>query len=108
MDGQTETHPNYVKIWGILLVLLVVSVLGPMIGIKAITLITAFGIGIVKAFLVAAHFMHLNIEKRLICYLLIVVLLFLLVLFAGVAPDVMRKEGQNWRHSSEILPPPLD
>ena len=107
MTEQAEhSHPNYVKIWGILLALLVVSVLGPLLGIKAVTLVAAFGIAIVKALMVAAHFMHLNIEKRIIWYLLIVVLLCLLVLFSGVAPDVMKKEGQNGRHPSASQPAP--
>ena len=44
--------------------LLVVSVAGPMLEIKIVTLITAFGIAVVKAYLVAKNFMHLNIEQR--------------------------------------------
>ena len=94
--SESHSHSNYVKIWFILLVLLVISVLGPLIGIKAITILTAFGIAIVKAGMVAAYFMHLNIEKRYIWYLLIVALLFLGVLFFGLAPDIMRADGRNW------------
>ena len=63
-----------------------------------ITLITAFGIAIVKAYLVAANFMHLNIEKRYITYLLSTMLMLMLLLFAGVAPDVMEHKGQNWEN----------
>ncbi len=87
---------NYVKIWAILLGLLIVSVLGPMLGIRAVTLITAFGIAIVKAYLVAKNFMHLNIEPRFAVYLLCTVLVFMLLFFAGSAPDVMKHEGTNW------------
>ncbi len=74
----------YVKIWAILLVLLILSILGPILAphlefgfLKAwmITLMTAFGIAIVKAYLVAANFMHLNIEKRYITYLLTTMLM---------------------------------
>jgi len=93
-----HAHPNYVKIWGILLVLLAVSVTGPMLGSLWITLVAAFGIAVVKALMVAAYFMHLNIEKTYIKYLLIGLLLLLLVFFAGVAPDVMKRAGQNWQH----------
>ncbi len=89
-------HPNYVKIWGILLVLLAVSIAGPTLEIKAVTLITAFGIAIVKAYLVAKNFMHLNIEPRYAVYLLCTVLVFMLLFFAGAAPDVMKHEGTNW------------
>jgi caa(3)-type oxidase subunit IV len=87
---------NYVKVWGILLCLLVVSVLGPFLGIKIVTLITAFGIAIIKAYLVAKNFMHLNIEPRYAVYLLMTMLVFMLLFFAGTAPDVMKHEGANW------------
>jgi caa(3)-type oxidase subunit IV len=97
----------YVKIWAILLVLLIVSILGPILAphlefgfLKAwmITLMTAFGIAVVKAYLVAANFMHLNIEKRYITYLLSTMLMLMLLFFAGVSPDVMKHEGQNWEN----------
>ncbi len=89
-------HPNYVKIWAILVGLLVVSVLGPMVGIQIVTLVTAFGIAVVKAYLVAKNFMHLDIEKRYIVYLLTTCLVFMFLFFAGTAPDVMEAEGSNW------------
>jgi caa(3)-type oxidase subunit IV len=96
MSEHAEHEVNYVKIWLILLALLVVSILGPVLGIKAVTLITAFGIAIVKAYLVAKNFMHLNIEPRYAVYLLLTMLVFMLLLFAGSAPDVMKHEGTNW------------
>ena len=97
-EEHTEhSHTNYVKIWGILLVLLIVSVVGAESGIKWIILITAFGIAIVKALMVAGYFMHLNVEKKIAWYLLIASVAFLLVCFFGIAPDVMRSEGTNWK-----------
>ena len=96
MSEHAEHEVNYVKIWAILLVLLVISITGPMLEIKIVTLITAFGIAIVKAYLVAKNFMHLNIEPRYAVYLLCTVLVFMLLLFAGSAPDVMKHEGRNW------------
>ena len=93
-------HPNYIKIWGILVALLVVSVCGPMLGIKIVTLITAFGIALVKAYLVAKNFMHLNVERPYIVFLMITMLGFLVLLFAGVAPDVMHHEGRNWENQA--------
>ena len=101
MSDSEEHHDHspgrYIKIWAILLVLLGVSILGPLVGIKWLTLITAFGIAIVKAGMVCAYFMHLNIEKKVAWYLLTATLLLLLVFFTGVAPDVMKPTGQNWR-----------
>jgi caa(3)-type oxidase subunit IV len=88
----------YVRIWAILLVLLIISVMGPMLEIKLVTLITAFGIAMVKAYLVAKNFMHLNIERRYIVYLLVTGVVFILLFFSGVAPDVMHHEGENWQN----------
>src|SRR5579885_2377843 len=86
----------YVKIWAMLLALLCVSIMGPMLGNKTITLITAFGIAIIKALIVAAFFMHLNIEKKFIWYLLFTMLLILGLFFFGTAADTMRLDGRNW------------
>jgi len=94
--SETHEHPNYVKIWYWLLVLLAISVAGPMLEVPAITLITAFGIAIIKAFLVAANFMHLKFEKKIIWLLLIMSLCLLGVFFFGTAPDVMMTEGDQW------------
>jgi caa(3)-type oxidase subunit IV len=93
-------HPNYVRVWAVLLVLLVVSVLGPLTGIRWLILITAFGVAMVKAYLVAKNFMHVTIERRFIPYLLVVCLVLVLVLFVGVAPDVMKHRGLNWENYS--------
>lgn len=95
-EHSEHSHPNYVKIWAILLVLLIISVLGPMIGIKAITLVAAFGIAIVKALMVAGYFMHLNVEKKIVWYILIATIAFVAVCFFGIAPDVMNEKGTNW------------
>jgi len=89
-------HPNYVKIWAILVALLVVSVVGSMSHVRVVLLIAAFGVAVVKAYLVAKNFMHVNVEKRWVPYLLIMCLLFIAILFAGVAPDVMKHNGLNW------------
>src|SRR5262245_45884190 len=88
---------HYVKIWAILCALLAVSIIGPMFGVRVVTLITAFGIAIVKAFLVAKHFMHVNIEKKWVVYILFGMLAFMLVMFGGVAPDVLEHRGANWQ-----------
>ena len=98
---MSETHhPDYVKIWGILVVLLVISIAGPFIGIRVVTLITAFGIAFVKAYLVAKNFMHVNALPSYIIMLLGAALAFLLLFFAGVSPDVMKDEGTGWTKPS--------
>jgi len=90
------TEKDYVKIYFLLLALFTVSVLGPMAEIRWLTLITAFGIAFVKAYLVASRFMHLNIEKKYVTYLLLVMVAASALFFAGVAPDVMFHGGQGW------------
>jgi caa(3)-type oxidase subunit IV len=95
-EHAEHAHPNYVKIWAILVGLLIVSVLGPMVGIQWLTLITAFGIAVVKAYLVAKNFMHVNLEPRFVSYLLLTMVAFMFLFFSGVAPDVMKHEGSRW------------
>jgi caa(3)-type oxidase subunit IV len=96
MSG-THAHPNYVKIWFWLVILLVISTLGPMLEIPVITLITAFGIAVVKAFMVAANFMHLKFEKHIIWFMMMMSLILLGVFFFGTAPDVMQTIGDQWK-----------
>jgi caa(3)-type oxidase subunit IV len=91
-----HAHPNYVKIWAILVVLLGISVVGPMLEIQAVTLVTAFGIACVKAYLVAKNFMHINLEPRFVPYMVVTVLVFVFLFYAGTAPDVMQDKGAQW------------
>ena len=106
-------HPlvnSYEKVLVWLIVLFVISFVGPevgaAIGSRALTLFTAFGIAIVKAYLVLRYFMHVNVEKKYITYLLATSIAFMLLFFAAVAPDVMNHEGNNWENisaKSEVL-----
>jgi caa(3)-type oxidase subunit IV len=89
-------HGNYVKVWAVLVVLLIISVVGAFTGIRWLTLLLAFGIAVIKAYMVAKNFMHVNVERRWVGYLLITCLLFLAILFAGVAPDIMKHQGLHW------------
>jgi caa(3)-type oxidase subunit IV len=95
VHSHGQTH--YIRIWAILCALLAVSVAGPMVGIRFVTLATAFGVAIVKAFIVCSQFMHLNIEKKFVVYILGAMLAFIIVFFSGVAPDVLEHEGQQWQ-----------
>jgi caa(3)-type oxidase subunit IV len=95
-------HRNYVKIWGILVVLLVISVVGPMTGIRVVMLITAFGIALVKAYLVAKNFMHLDVEKPIIHWLLVVGLALMVLLYGALAPDIQKGEGQYWKKDANF------
>lgn len=94
--SEEHHHPNYTKIYLILVVLLAISVVGPMSGIRIVTLLTAFGVAMVKAYLVARNFMHINIAQKYVTYLVATCLVFMLLLFAGTSPDVMKPDGDNW------------
>jgi caa(3)-type oxidase subunit IV len=95
--GDAAAHEaHYKKIWLVLLILLAISFLGPMLGIRTVTLITAFGIAVYKAWLVAKHFMHVTVQPRYVVYMLSTALVFMLLLYAGTAPDVMEHQGKHW------------
>lgn len=100
-DGHDDGHHvNYFGIYIALLVLFAISVAGPMVGevtgLTWITLITAFGIAVVKARLVINNFMHLKWEKRIMKWVLSTSVILVLLMVAGVAPDVLNHEGNNW------------
>ena len=98
MSDHADDHgdQHYIKIWGYLLILLAISFVGPMAEIQWLTLLTAFGIAVVKAYLVAVHFMHITMTPRFVIYTVSTTLVFMLLFFAGTAPDVMKAEGTNW------------
>ena len=107
-EHEEHIHPvsYYVKTWAILVVLLAISFVGPIIaphifgpeshGKTAMVLTTAFGIAIVKCFLVCARFMHLNIEKRLASMIVLLAVVLMGLFFGGVSPDVMKHQGDHW------------
>lgn len=95
-------HPNYGKIYATLLILLAISVAGPFVGIKWVTLIAAFGIAIIKANMVIQNFMHLKWERRIAKFVLTASLALLGVFYFGVAPDIMRHRGEHWVNDGAI------
>ncbi|MEX0912628.1 MAG: c-type cytochrome [Gemmatimonadota bacterium] len=100
---MSEHHDvNYKKIYFTLLFLLVISIIGPEFGILWVTLVTAFGIAFVKAYLVIENFMHLRWEKRLMKWALGASVAVMALMFFGIAPDVMKHEGRNWVNEAAI------
>jgi caa(3)-type oxidase subunit IV len=102
--GDHHDVSYYYKTYAALLVLFIISVLGPEVGeltgLQSITLFTAFGIAVVKAALVVRNFMHLNVEKAFVHYFLITSLAFMALFFFAVAPDVMKHEGTRWENKA--------
>ena len=104
--NHSDTHHAsplvYVKIWLLLLVLLAISIIGPEFGNRTVTLITAFGIAVIKALIVAGYFMHLKFEKKFITYLFATMLCVTAMFFFGVSPDVMRTSGTRWENKAAL------
>lgn len=109
--GWLSNH--YVKIYLFLLGLLAISIVGPAVaprlgegqfpglGIRVatfVTLVTAFGIAVVKAWLVVKHFMHLSIERPIAKWFLAASVLLLALFWGGIAPDVQNHAGANWEN----------
>ena len=65
-----------------------------------LTLITAFGIAVVKAWLVIKNFMHLTIERVVPKLFLAASVLLLALFWGGVAPDVQLHEGRMWENDA--------
>jgi caa(3)-type oxidase subunit IV len=97
-----QHHPDYKKIYIALVILLAISVAGPHVGLKWLTLITAFGVALVKANLVVENFMHLKWEKVLAKWVLGTALVLMGLFFAGVSPDVMEHTGDRWVNNAAI------
>ena len=120
MAGHSEDKGffgnHYVRVYALLLVLLAVSIVGPWVGETldmevggfgrqfslgiVITLITAFGIAVVKAWLVIKNFMHLTIERVIPKLFLAASVLLLALFWGGVAPDVQLHDGRMWENDA--------
>lgn len=99
-DADGHGPGFYVKIWAILLGLFIISVLGPEIGIRWLTLVTAFGIALVKAYLVAVKFMHIGHEKKYIPYIMFAMLGMVFLFYIAVSTDVEKTSGNNWENAA--------
>ena len=92
---------NYVKVWAILCALLAVSLVGPLLGIGGkIPIFIAFSVAVIKAYMVATNFMHLNVEKKIVWYMLGAMLTLMLLMFGGISPDVLKHEGARWNNDA--------
>ena len=120
MAGHSEDKGlfgnHYVRVYAVLLVLLAVSIVGPLVGERlnrpvdlfgmqfslgiVITLVTAFGIAVVKAWLVIKNFMHLTIERVVPKLFLAASVLLLALFWGGVAPDVQLHSGRMWENDA--------
>lgn len=103
--AEHAPHPAYLLVWAVLVTLFVASVSFNLVTSFVVGVVFAFFIAIIKTLMVAAWFMHLNVEKRWVWLMLLTGLLVVLVFWMGVAPDVMETEGVNWIKSTRALSP---
>ncbi len=101
-EHEHHDHPNYGRIYIALVVLLCISVAGPHLGILWVTLITAFGVALLKANLVVQNFMHLRVERRFIKWMLATTLIIVALFMAGTAPDIMKHHGMRWVNNAAM------
>jgi cytochrome c oxidase subunit 4 len=91
-------HPNYVAVWGWLILLALLSVLiGALPLSYGMTLLLVFEIAVIKSLLVVMYFMHLRFESLLIYVLLIIPLLFFAILVMVLFPDIAFYSGSAIR-----------
>lgn len=84
----------YVKIWIWLLLAMGLSIFFANVGHALLATGLIFVIAIIKALLVAAYYMRLKWEPRYVAYILMVAIGCLVILFAGLVPDIVYVYGK--------------
>ncbi len=104
MESEHEEHfPNYVLIWGVLLLLTGTSILGTFLvgkylgnrdvpALEMVLLAFLFILGVIKASLVVGNFMHLRFERRFLWVLGLIALFFVGFFIAGTFFDITLTE----------------
>ncbi len=87
-ENDYHGHPNYLKVYIMLLVLFGVSLVAGLIGNTTVMLLLVFGTALIKSVLVVGKFMHLRWEPTLVWVAVGIVLFILLAFFWGVYPDI--------------------
>lgn len=91
--GAEPRRPSYVLIWGILVAALFISLLLGTMHLPVVTAVLIFSVAVVKAYLVAAYYMHLKFEPFFVAVIVATGLACLYFLFFGLVPDVVFPPG---------------
>lgn len=90
MLNAEHARPNYVAVWAWLVLLLIVSLAAVYLPFsQTATISIIFAVAFAKAALVAANYMHLRFEKRLIRAIAIVPVLLFIILTIALLPDIV-------------------
>ncbi len=87
-ENDYHGHPNYLRVFIYLLILLAVSLVAGYFLSPLAAIIVIFLTAIIKGGLVMANFMHLKFEPTLIWIVVAAFLFIVLALFWGVFPDI--------------------
>jgi cytochrome c oxidase subunit 4 len=84
-------HVNYYAIFGLLVVLTIITVIVAFMGIEAewIKVLLALTIASIKAAFVATYFMHLKFEGKMIYVIVAVPLTLTVILVCALIPDIV-------------------
>ncbi len=82
-------HPNYVAIWTVRVVLLVLGIAVGFVGQPVLGAVLVFGVATIKAFLVAANYMHLKFEPLFVRVILLGGIACVLIALIGLIPDIV-------------------
>jgi caa(3)-type oxidase subunit IV len=91
---MTATSRTYLIVWYWLLALVIASVVAAALLPKAQAMALIFTVAVIKALLVARHYMHLKHEKALIYALALVPLAFIVIFLFGLFPDFVYHPGK--------------
>lgn len=90
MTSGESARPNYVAVWGWLVMLLIVSVVTAYLPLPhTAVLLVIFGAAVAKALLVAANYMHIRFEKWLIYAIAITPVVLFIGLTLVLMPDIV-------------------
>ena len=89
MSSTTHPHPNYLRIFWILLVLTIIEVGITYLGLPKMLLAALLvTLAVWKAALVAMHFMHLKFEKKTLTIVAIAPFVLCVFLILMLLPDI--------------------
>ena len=84
-----HSHPNYVALWTVLVVLLILGIAVGFVGNPVLGAVLVFSVATVKAALVAMNYMHLKSEPLLIRAILLCGLACIFIVLIGLIPDIV-------------------
>ena len=94
MTQPSHSSPGYFLIFGVLIAALAASLIVGHVWQNTYAAVFIYAVALMKAYLVLQHFVHLKAERRWVKVLVISCVLLLILLFAGLAPDIVAVYGE--------------